>query len=191
MEAEVWKSIPGYEGLYKVSDSGRIHKASRMVIRRNGHPQRFHGQMLKPQKNNHGYLYVHLIDKNGEKKKMYIHRAVALAFLQKPEGCDYVDHIDNNPGNNCVKNLQWVTHRENMRLSIERGRKVYSDEWKRQQSGEDRMRAVIATDIKTKEERCFRSLKSAEKEGFASSNICKCCIGERKYHKGYYWRYAE
>jgi hypothetical protein len=191
MKDEIWKDIPGYEGLYKVSNKGRVYRLPRVIMRSNGHPQSLRGMIMKPQDNNRGYRYVILYAGIGEKQKMYLHRAVASAFIEKPIGKDCVDHIDNYPKNNSVENLQWVTHKENMNLMEERGRRKYSDAWYLQQSGKSKRRAVIATSVDTGEETLFPGAYEAERLGFQGSNIAKCCNGEREFHKGYYWRYAE
>jgi len=68
---------------------------------------------LKPMKKPNGYLYVTLC-KNGKKKNFYIHRLVAIHFVKNKYDKIYVDHIDRNKENNYYKNLEWVTHKENM-----------------------------------------------------------------------------
>ena len=95
---EIFKDI-SFNG-YHVSNLGNV--------RRNG-------KILKPGLVSTGYCSVGLCDGKGVSKTQYIHRLVAMHFLDPPDDplkC-IVDHIDQNKANNCVQNLRWVTHREN------------------------------------------------------------------------------
>jgi hypothetical protein len=69
--------------------------------------------------NNRGYLKAFLYDRNGKRKSVRIHRLVAEAFLDNPYNLPVVNHIDGNKHNNAVDNLEWVSHRENTRQSLE------------------------------------------------------------------------
>jgi hypothetical protein len=111
---EIWKDIPEYEGLYQVSNLGRVKSLPKeWTIGRNGAIQRHSGMILK-QANSNGYLKVGL-SKDFKKKQFSIHKLVAMAFLNhKPCGLKLVvDHINDNPFDNRVENLQIVTQRYN------------------------------------------------------------------------------
>lgn len=99
---EIWKDIKGYPN-YQISNQGRVWSTYRQ-------------RCLKPYKNNSGYLATHLIAINGKRKNELIHRLVALAFIDNPEGKPEVNHIDRNKENNNVENLEWVTHSENNKI---------------------------------------------------------------------------
>lgn len=110
LEGEIWKPIPEYEGLYEVSNKGRVKALEREVIN-NGGLQRKHERVLKTG----GDRYCNVVlCKNGKIKPTAVHKLVALAFIPNPENKPYIDHIDTNPNNNCVENLRWVTPSENM-----------------------------------------------------------------------------
>ena len=109
MEEEVWKPIKDYEGLYEVSNMGRVRGLDRITP--NGH--RIKGRMLKQSLNIYGYPHVALSKKGGY-KTITVHMLVAYAFVEGYfEGAE-IDHIDTNRENNIWTNLRWVTHRENM-----------------------------------------------------------------------------
>lgn len=96
---EEWKAIPGYEGLYEVSNKGNVRN-----VRRN--------TLLRLSKNNDGYIQVHLY-KNGIRNKFQVHRLVAQAFLPNIDNLPQVNHKDENKTNNNVTNLEWCTAKYN------------------------------------------------------------------------------
>ena len=122
---EQWKPIEGFEGYYEISNQGRIRSSDRVCgTMPKGYDRHLKGQLMKPTDNGNGYLIVHL-KKNGRRVSRYIHRLVAEAFLEKPAGCNVVDHIDYNKSNNAAENLQWCTQKENVQRSSHRMRKPH------------------------------------------------------------------
>lgn len=111
VKAEEWRDIPGYEGLYQVSNFGRVYSVKRMNRDRciGG---RFICQSSVDKKNN-SYMHVQLC-KNGEEKCVLVHRLVAMAFIPNPDNLPQVNHKDENKQNNHVDNLEWCTHKYNM-----------------------------------------------------------------------------
>lgn len=107
---EQWKPIPGWEGLYEASDQGNI-KSFRNGIERN----------LTLTSDN-GYLRVGLCRK-GFVKHLRVHRLVAESFLPNPENKPCINHKDGNKLNNHISNLEWCTHKENMRHAFKTGLK--------------------------------------------------------------------
>ena len=99
-----WKLIEGFGGTYSVSNYGDV-KNNRT------------GKLMKPRKNEKGYLHIGLT-KNGKQKCMRVHRLVAQAFIPNPENKPQVNHIDFDRENNCVSNLEWVTNQENTQYSV-------------------------------------------------------------------------
>lgn len=116
MPAEIWKPVAGYEGLYEVSNLGRVKSLDRIIDAKSktGTPckRKIEGRILKNGKDGHGYPHINLM-KDGVKKNAAIHRLVAEAFLPKVEGKEYVNHINSDYTNNCVDNLEWCTSSEN------------------------------------------------------------------------------
>lgn len=101
---EIWKDIKGYEGLYQISNLGRVKSLVRKRVLKE--------RILKPKKKNSGYLFVCLC-KNGELKYFHIHRLVAIAFIVNQKNKSQINHKDCNKENNNINNLEWVTPKEN------------------------------------------------------------------------------
>lgn len=97
-EEEIWKDIEGYEGLYQISNFGRVKSLKRNILLRYGSCKGYHNVSLS---------------KNGIIKTFTVHRLVAKHFISNPENKTIIDHIDTNIHNNNVKNLRWVTSKEN------------------------------------------------------------------------------
>jgi hypothetical protein len=114
---EVFKDIPGYEGYYQASNLGNIKSVSRVVGHNWGGTKRTKEKILSIAMNK-GYGYVSL-SKDGNNKMYSVHQLVAMAFLNHtPNGHDLVvDHIDENPLNNNLDNLQVISQAENVRKS--------------------------------------------------------------------------
>ena len=104
MTEEIWKDIDGYEGLYKVSNLGRVKSLN--YLRKGIEKERI------PNKNNSGYLIVGL-HKDGKIKNFLIHRLVAEAFIENVNDLPQVNHKDENKLNNCVENLEWCSAKYN------------------------------------------------------------------------------
>lgn len=108
MQQEIWKDIPGYLGLYKVSNLGNVIGTKRKGT--NGAP-------LKQHVSKAGYYYIHLY-KNGVGKPFKIHRLVAITFIPNPENKSQINHKDGNKLNNNVENLEWATPKENTQHAL-------------------------------------------------------------------------
>lgn len=110
---EVWKDIPGYAGMYQVSNLGRVKSLERDTKR--SRPQHIKERILKqtPNKTSGNYLQVYLADA-GKYKAFLVHRLVAQAFIPNTDNKPVVNHKDGNKQNNCLENLEWCTHKENV-----------------------------------------------------------------------------
>lgn len=128
---EIWKDIKGYEGMYQVSNLGKVRSLDRTVTQK--HTKGFmydrvmKGRVLRPIENNKGYLSVTLSSPNKKYERPLIHRLVASHFLDNEDNKPQVNHIDTDKHNNAVSNLEWVTGRENydhaMKMGIYKNRK--------------------------------------------------------------------
>ncbi|MFY7812113.1 MAG: NUMOD4 domain-containing protein [Flavobacterium sp.] len=115
LENEIWKDIKGYEGYYKISNLGRVKKLRREVFSKNGKFLRIDSEKLNKTHVNKlrgNYIIVDLNFK-GKNETLPLHRLLAINFIPNPENKKYVNHIDQNPQNNSLENLEWVTNMEN------------------------------------------------------------------------------
>lgn len=119
LEGEEWRSIPGFEGEYEVSNLGRVKSIGRFRLTKKGMHYPVKTCLLK-QSVRKGYSSVGL-PKNGKYKRLRVNRLVAIAFIENPDGKPYVNHIDGNKQNNCADNLEWVTAKENRQHAIRTG----------------------------------------------------------------------
>lgn len=174
---EEWRPVRGFEEYAEISNLGQIHR-----FRREWYTGRSH-QIKRIQEEtwtygsetSDGYLQATI---GGVCKGVHIW--MYLTFVGDiPQGFE-VNHMDENKHNNCVWNLNLMTKKENIRWGTGIARRAAS-----------RSKAVQALDPKTLEVVYeFPSTQEAQRQGFNSSHISACCLGKRKTHKGYIWRYA-
>lgn len=165
MKVIEWKSIKGFEELYKVSNLGNVKNAKT-------------NKNSKPVKNKTGYMRVNL-SKNGIKKNFHIHRLVAEAFIPNPENKPQVNHKDENLENNCVDNLEWCDSKYNTNYG-ERNKKIAN-----KLSKKINQFSLVGEYLKT-----WNSSMEIERTlGINQSNICLCCNGKRVSAGGYKWNY--
>lgn len=127
MTEEVFKPIKGYEGIYEISNLGRVKSLERTIVKDDGINQTFKERILIQTVNSKGYASVGLC-KNKRRKTHTIHKLVAMAFLNhKPNGFKIViDHRNNNPLDNRVENLQLISNRENASKDRKGGTSKYT-----------------------------------------------------------------
>lgn len=181
---EVWKDVCGYEGLYQVSNCGRVKRLRHTDKRGHTYTER----IVKCGDGGRGYRRVHL-SKNNDCKWYFVHRLVAYAFVTRTDGLNVVNHIDNNPSNNNASNLEWTDCKGNMQHASRQGRMHYQPQ-NLLKAQESRKRPVVAE--RGNEILRFDCARDAEKMGFSHQHIISCCQGKHGYktHKGYVWRYA-
>ena len=185
---EIWKDIKGYEGLYQVSNLGRVKSLSRMRCYGAAGYLMMPEKMLKEHPNKKGYLQVLLTDKEKNHKKFSIHRLVALHFIPNPDNLPQVNHKDEDKTNNRVDNLEWMSLRDNVRYGTGIQRRSIT------------LRTVNAKcpvyqyDMEGNLVGEYISAREAARQtGFFSTAITNCCnnkVGFRT-HKGYRWSYEK
>ena len=193
MDREIWKDVIGYEGLYQVSNLGRVKSLDRYVFNSRWNIK-IHKQVmfLRPHKNNKGYKLLSLT-KNNKSKSFQVHRLVALAFIPNPFNKEQVNHINGIKDDNRVENLEWNTAHENMKhayknnlITIDKIRKCVN------KSAKVRERPIYQ--IKNGEIiNEFKTIENAKKMlgGKSSGNIVNALKGRHKTAYGYEWKYKE
>ena len=177
---ETFKDILWYEGLYQVSDNGNV-----MGVKK--------GRVLKPGAHTKGYSRVYL-HKEGVQNNYYVHRLVAIAFIDNPDSKEQVNHIDWVRNNNSISNLEWCTAKENIRHSrdvlgnmIGEKHPNYGKFWVEHNSS----KTVIQLTREGKEVNRFWSTREAHREtGVHQGDICQVCLWKQKTAGGFVWNYA-
>lgn len=183
---ERWRDIPSLNGKFEASATGLIRNKKSGLYR-------------KPYTNESGYLCVGIYDsEKGQSVQYRVHRLVAEAFIPNPEGKRTVNHIDGNKQNNCVNNLEWATHSENIGHAIREGLKPTTDKQRSVASKNLKINRLKAQPWK----RCYLVDLCGHKMEFQSikaaacwidgdpSGIVQCCKGQRKTYKGFKWGYC-
>lgn len=172
---EIWKDVAGYEGLYEISNLGRVRS-------KNG--------ILKPQKRQHGYLGIMLYGKGGHKRgfrTFSVHRLVAEAFIPNPNGYPEVNHIDEDKTNNRADNLEWVSRIQNCHHGTALERRVA-----KQINGKC-SKAIDQYTLDGEFVAHYPSLAEVHRQtGFGQGNICHHLHGKSNYTHayGYIWKYS-
>lgn len=162
---EIWKDIKGYEGLYKISNYGRVkslnynHTGKERILKQN--------ITGKGYKNNKGYCSVQLF-KNGIMKEHRIHRLVMETFVGKSNLT--VNHKNNITIDNRLENLEYMSNHDNIKYSQSKCVKQYT-----------------LDGVFIKEWNCINDAIRETK----ASHICDCCKGKRNSSKGFIWRYSD
>lgn len=184
---EEWRDIAGYEGLYQVSNLGRVKGMARR-IQRNGHTVAIPERTLNQTNNSNGYLRVNL-SKDNHVKHAFVHRLVAAAFVDNPDGCRYVDHLDSDRHNNRADNLVWCTQGENISASYKRGRRTYIP---MSQEARERTNRRVSKRVVRSDGKIYPSVTSAARDlGVTMPMVSHVLCGRAKTASGYSFRYAE
>lgn len=166
---EIWKPISGFEGLYEISNLGRLRSWKNNKWGLAKEAKIIHGQKGR-------HYITSILCGYKDRRTVYIHRLVAETFLEKPEGKDFVNHINGNKLDNRAENLEWCTHAENMEHANRTGLT-------------DCIRKKI---VCVETARHFKSITEASKEtGIGRTSIGHCLAGYAKTANGFHWRYAE
>lgn len=176
---EMWEDIKGYEGIYKVSNLGKVKSIERIAVKKYRNNRKVNERILKPSKIK-GYLYVKLY-KNNKCKSISIHRLVAQAFISNPNNYKEVDHLDTNPQNNSYDNLRWCTHKSNFLENKRTLEKI-------------NIKPVNCYDLEWNFIQSYNSITEASKKlNLSWSSIKQCCDGKQNHKRvgEYRFRYIK
>lgn len=120
LEGEVWKPVIGFEDFYLVSNKSRVKSVDRFVEYTNGKAVNHKGKLIKPNKKKNKYVNI-MLCKEGVEFTKRVHRLVAEAFIPNPHNYPVINHLDLNPSNNNVENLEWCTHKMNTHHAMKLG----------------------------------------------------------------------
>lgn len=203
-EKEIWKDVVGYEGLYQVSNLGRVRMSKNKKIK----------AILEDA---YGYLVVKMT-KDKVVKYIKVHRLVAMAFIENDDNKPCVDHIDTNKYNNNASNLRWVTQKENVNNPLSKkhqsiaamGRKYSKNthlKWSIQRRGVGNVmfgknhteiskkkmsKPILQIDANGKIIKEYYGVTDASvKTGIHRQNISEVLNGRRKHACGYFWKYKK
>lgn len=173
---EVWKDVVGFEGLYQVSNYGRVFS-----VRNN--------RVINQGCNNRGQGYYHVRLHNGKCHTKTVHRLVAEAFIPNPNGYPQVNHIDENAKNNRVDNLEWCTSKYNNNYGTRNARISASE---RKNPNKNRIPVAQYT-LDGKLVRTYSSIAEVGRCGFTKSHVLDCARGSSRYShsQGYVWKFIE
>jgi hypothetical protein len=165
----LWVAVEGYEGLYSVSDHGKVES--------NHHGKH---RILRPRVGKNGYYRVNL-SKDGIVKTFTVHTLIAKHFIPNPLGLTEVNHKDEDKSNNRVDNLEWCSRKYNVNYGTgipRRTVKLYKSVNQYSKNGDFIARYVSLT-------------QAREVVGVPVQNIAACCKGKHRCAGGFIWRYAE
>lgn len=180
---EIWRDIPGYEGLYQVSNYGNVMSLN--------YCRRGFAKQLTPKCSNTRRLWVELFS-GGKRKPKLIHRLVAEVFIPNPEGYPQINHKDGNPQNNHVDNLEWCTQEYNIRYFYDN---IPADWFSHRRATEKYgKRLHIPVEQLTLDGelvKVWNNTRQLKVElGWNDWAINECCKGNRRTAYGHIWRYA-
>ena len=163
---EIWKDILGYEGLYQISNFGRIKSLERIVFSGKWGKQKVREKILKNCIGTTGYLKV-CLNKDCKRKNFDVHRLVGINFLENKHKLKCINHKDEDKTNNFVSNLEWCTHKYNNEYN---GRSLRVAE---KQRGNKRIKITGKNHYKYKDF-CFYETFSTTRESFKKKCIKSC-----------------
>ena len=175
---EIWKSIEGYEGLYEVSNLGRVRSLDKYTLYKPSlYKGKFRtlrkGRILTPKISSTGYLEVSLC-KNLKQLSYRVHRLVAKAFIPNPNNYPVINHINEVKTDNRVENLEWCTTKYNMEVYHQKRMLIYQ------------------YDLSGNLIKLWDSItKAAEYYNIDKTGIQHCCKGTLKTYYNFIWSYKE
>ena len=177
LDKEEWRDVKGYEGLFQISNLGRVKSLDRIVNRPIKGNYQIKGRILKQQLNNKGYYSLEL-NVDGKRKKYLVHRLVAETFIPNPNNYPIINHKDENPKNNNADNLEWCDYSYNVNYGTANERRA-------------KTLSIIVHQYNFNGDliNIWNSASQIQNElGYFATAIRECCRGTRKQAYNYIWK---
>jgi len=171
MIEEIWKDIPNYDGLYQISNLGRIKSLG-------GKSNHKKDIIMKQKLEKYGYMRISI-----KNKSYLVHRLVAKAFIPNLENKRTVNHIDGNKLNNNFNNLEWATDSENLKHAYDNHLFKTMPGWKNR-------RKIYQYDLQDNLIKEWESITVAENET-GITNISRCCLSNYRTAGNFKWKYTK
>ena len=199
---EIWKDIKDFEGLYQVSNFGRVRSLSRLVNSRNGKRTAQGKILFQNTYPNTGYKHVTL-SKHSKCKRYSVHRLVAETFIPNPDNLPCVNHKDETRTNNRVDNLEWCTYKYNSNYGTS-PQKVSAKMYARYKQDlmwknacvtrldifhQQRKKQVCQLDLMGNLLKVWDSTVQTAQDGFVPNDVGACANHKRLTHHGYKWQW--
>lgn len=182
---EIWRDIKDYEGLYQVSNLGRVRSVDHYVKHWCGGVRLVKGKIIKPCTVSGGYLGVDLC-RNNVSKTYLVHRLVAQAFIPNPKNKRCVNHLNKIRTDNRKENLEWCTHKENNNW-LDHNELVSKAQLNQKSTSKPVKQCTLDGQFVAE----YPSMQEASRQtGICYVSISQCCLGKQKKAGGYVWRYA-
>lgn len=184
---EIWKPVVGYEGLYEVSNIGRVRTVGNNKTKKT--------KIRKQVVTNLGYKQVQLY-KDGKQKLLYVHRIVAEAFILNADNKFCIDHINTDRGDNRVENLRWCTQKENINnpITIKNWENTHKNSlYQSGKFGKEHNRSKIIYQYSKDGEfikEWYGASEIKRQLGLCDVSVRYCCQGKRKTYGGFIWKYT-
>jgi hypothetical protein len=183
LEPEQWAEIIGTNGLYLISNHGRVKRLEKMVHRSNYKPHKSKEIIRKLTFSGRGYLSL-CIKVNNKIKRLLVHRLVGLYFIPNPEDKPHINHIFGDKTDNYFKHLEWSTVAENINHAFSTGLNKHV-----KKNDPVRSKSVIQYDINWNRVAEFPSIMEVQRSlGYKYPNISSA-ISKKKLSHGYYWKF--
>jgi len=178
LKNEIWKDIKNFEGLYQVSNLGRVRSLNKFV-RHSNHFMKLKGSILKLQTDCQTHYKKIRLCKEGKYTHYAIHRLVAQTFIPNPDNLPQVNHKDENKSNNCVDNLEWCDSNYNNNYGTKNRRVALK-----------LSKPILQYDLNGNFIKEWISAMEIQRQlGYANTNINACCNKRIKRVYGYIWRF--
>ena len=182
---EEWRPVKGYEGLYEVSNHGRVRSLDRWQYNPVAATHRtFHeGHVMNGVVSKRGYRMVGLRQESGKRKNCLVHRLVATTYIPNPDNLPFVNHKNYDQLDNRVENLEWCTPTYNVHYGRADAIRQHNQPKRKQVAQYTKDGAYITT---------HKTLQSAAKVvGSTRQLIRECANGNIYSAGGYRWKYVE